>query len=301
VFQKLFFWPLFAAIMGFALGGSYVFGLYGPQATAQYASNAAKHEPAEHDAKPKKEETDEALAYYTLWLMVFTGILAVATVALGGATFGLYLTGEKQIEHNAEVAGAQASAMQESIALAKISADAAKQSADVARDSLIHTQRAYVRVANFPWLWRGDTDRPGKFFYDITPIIENAGNTQTVDAKINVNWALRDDPLPEGFDFPFVAQHGFTLIGAHQSVGASNAVILDDDLLLVQSGTKYFYIWGVVNYRDVFPGTPERVTEFCAQISRVIGEPLDPRESGNPKGTTLEIYFRIYPEHQKTT
>jgi hypothetical protein len=136
---------------------------------------------------------------------------------------------------------------------------------------------------------------------DITPIVENGGNTQTVDAKINVNSALRDEPLPEGFDFPFVFKHGFTLIGAHQSVGASNAVILDDDLLLVQGGTKYFYIWGTIAYRDVFPNTPERVTEFCAQISRVIGNPLDPREPSNPKGTTLEIYFRIYPEHQKTT
>jgi hypothetical protein len=96
--QKLLVWPLFAALMGFALGGSFVFGLYGPQATAQYISNAAKHQPADHDAKSKKEETDESLAYYTLWLMVFTGILAVATVGLGGATLGLYLTGEKQIE-----------------------------------------------------------------------------------------------------------------------------------------------------------------------------------------------------------
>ena len=84
--------------MGFALGGSVFFGLYGPQAMAQHASNAAKHQAPDHDAKSKKEETDEALAYYTLWLMVFTGILAVATVGLGGATLGLYFTGEKQIK-----------------------------------------------------------------------------------------------------------------------------------------------------------------------------------------------------------
>jgi hypothetical protein len=183
---------------------------------------------------------------------------------------------------------------------ARIAANAAKNSADVARDSLIYTQRAYVRVANFPWVWRPDWDRPGKYFYDITPIVENVGNTQTVDMKININSALRDNPLPEGFDFPYVADPGTSLIGAHQSVRASNVVILDDDLLAVRDRKKFFYIWGAITYRDVFPGTPEHTTQFCTQVNRVMGDPLDPREAGNPKGTTVEIYFSIYSEHNKT-
>lgn len=184
--------------------------------------------------------------------------------------------------------------MRESIA-------AAKDSGDVARASLVSTQRAYIRVANFPWIWRSDTDRLGKFFYDITPILENGGNTQTVEMKININSVLRDAVLPEDFDFPFVSMAAFTLVGAHQSIGASRTFILDDDLLAVQRKEKFFYIWGVATYRDVFPGTPERVTQFCTQIHRVMGDPLDPRDINNPKGTTLEIYFEIYPEHQQTT
>ncbi len=101
--------------MGFALGGSFVFGLYGPQATAQHVSNAGKHNAADQDAKSKKEETDETLAYYTLWLMVFTGILAVATVGLGGATLGLYFASEKQIRHNLETAAAQSRDMERAL------------------------------------------------------------------------------------------------------------------------------------------------------------------------------------------
>jgi hypothetical protein len=269
--------------MGFALGGSFVWGvMYSPP-----HQNAPQNQQAESHSSEKEHKDgfwekagDDPVAYFTLWLVGFTGVLAISTIGLWIVTWRASVS--------------QARDMQESIL-------AAKDSTDIARTSLISTQRAYVRVVNFPWLWRADYDRPGKFFYDITPIIENGGNTQTVDAKINVNSALRDDPLPEGFDFPFVHDPGFTLIGAHQSVGASNAVILDDDLLLVQGGTKYFYIWGAITYRDVFPNTPERVTEFSSQISRVMGNPLDPQEPGNPKGTTLEIYFRIYPEHQKTT
>lgn len=283
MFQRWLVWLLFAAIMGFALGGSFAWKImYTPP--SQHASNNQEVEqPAEHHDHKNgfwEKASDDPVAYFTLWLVGFTGVLAVSTIGLWIVTW--------------RASASQARDMQESIA-------AAKDSADIARTSLISTQRAYVRVANFPWLWRGDTDRPGKVFYDITPIIENGGNTQTVDAKINVNFALSDDPLPQGFDFPFAADHGFTLIGAHQAVGAGNVVILDDDLLSVQSGKKFFYIWGVVTYRDVFPNTPERVTEFCTQISRVLGNPLDPREIGNPKGTTVEIHFRIYPEHQRTT
>jgi hypothetical protein len=225
---------------------------------------------------------------------IATAFIAWFTLSLRQSTDKLWDAGERQLGLLAQTSAAQSKDMQDSVAVAK-------ESAEISRTSLISTQRAYVRVLNFPWLWRGDSDRPGKFFYDITPIVENGGNTQTVDAKINVNSALRDQPLPDDFDFPYKGEYGLTLIGAHQTIGASNAHILDEDLLLVRRGQKFFYIWGTITYRDVFPDTPERVTEFCTQISRVFGNPLDPRETGNPKGTTVEIYFQIYPKHQKTT
>jgi hypothetical protein len=91
VYQRWLVWPLFAAVMGFALGGSVFWGLYGPNTTIKQVTQSAEHHTADHDAKSKKEETDEALARYTLWLMVFTGVLAVATIGLGGATLGLFL------------------------------------------------------------------------------------------------------------------------------------------------------------------------------------------------------------------
>jgi hypothetical protein len=242
-----------------------------------------KNDHGKEDKSFLDRTAEDPVAFFTLWLTFFTGILAAFTVWMALST--------KDLRDFAEE---QARDMKESIV-------AAKDSADIARTSLISTQRAYVRVVNFPWLWRPDLGRPGKFLYDITPIVENGGNTQTVDAKINVNSSLRDEPLPDGFDFPYASESGFTLIGARQTIGASNVIILDDDLLLVQGGKKHLFIWGTITYRDVFPNTPEHVTEFCAQISRVLGNPMDPREPNNPKGTTLEIHFRIYPKHQKTT
>jgi hypothetical protein len=77
--------------------------LYRPHATIQHIAPAAEQHSPNHEPNSKKEETDEALAYYTLWLMVFTGVLAAATLGLGIATFGLYLSGEKQIRLSRDI------------------------------------------------------------------------------------------------------------------------------------------------------------------------------------------------------
>jgi len=225
----------------------------------------------------------DAISIYTLFLVVFTALLVV----VGAYQWKAFVRAEHIAAKTAQAA--------------KESADAAKKSAEISERALIATQRAFVRVTNFPWLWRPDHDpaRVGKYWYDITPIVENTGNTPTVGMKIAVDYALRDTPLPDDFDFPYRAVPGDTIIGAKQSIGANNAVILDEDLVAVQDGTKFFYIWGTITYHDVFEGTPIHTAEFCTQIGRILGNPLDPRDPNNPKGTTVEIGFRIYPKHSK--
>jgi hypothetical protein len=144
---------------------------------------------------------------------------------------------------------------------------------------LIATQRAYIRVANFPWLWRPDTDpaRIGKYWYDIQPVIENTGNTPTRGMKVVVDSALQTTPIPEGFEFSYRSTPGDTIVGAKQTIGANRVAILDEDLAAVKDGKKFFYIWDTITYHDVFVGTTLHTTEFCTEINRVLGDPLDPR------------------------
>ena len=132
-------WPLFAAIMGFALGSSVFWGLYGPNTTIEQADAAYEQKAAKHEAKSKKEETDEALAWYTLWLMGFTGVLAFATIGLGVATVGLYLTGEKQIRLIRRNSATQSRQMQNSIT-------EAKRAADIAERALVASNRPWIKV-----------------------------------------------------------------------------------------------------------------------------------------------------------
>ena len=53
------------------------------------------------------------------------------------------------------------------------------------------------------------------------------------------------------------------------------------DLSKINDGTKKIYVYGWVEYNDVFPDTPRHRTEFCSQIVRV-GDYL--RAEGVPLG-----------------
>ncbi len=91
----VFVWIALAAILGFTLGGSFVWSFsYSPHSPLQNQHAATKERPADAHAASKGEE---AIAEYTWWLTAFTGGLVIATIGLGVATVGLYFTGEKQI------------------------------------------------------------------------------------------------------------------------------------------------------------------------------------------------------------
>lgn len=88
-------WIALAAILGAALGGSFVWSFsYPPHAPAQEQHSPTEEKGAGNHPTNKAEE---AIAEYTWWLTAFTGGLVLATIGLGIATVGLYLTGEKQV------------------------------------------------------------------------------------------------------------------------------------------------------------------------------------------------------------
>ncbi|WP_338827224.1 hypothetical protein [Bradyrhizobium sp. 27S5] len=140
-------WPLYAGLMGFALGACFFFGMYGRNVTEGTIAAQHEHEAANEAAKSKKEEADEALANYTLWLMVFTGVLAFATVGLGIATMFLYATGEKQFRFAIRSGVRQFRDMQASIGISRKSANAATASVEHAEKTAQLQLRAYIGVS----------------------------------------------------------------------------------------------------------------------------------------------------------
>lgn len=73
---------------------------------------------------PSKSATDEAIASYTKWVAIFTMFLVLATI-------GLFVSGERNVE------------------VARRSANAANIAANVAQQTLIVTERPWIKVTDF--------------------------------------------------------------------------------------------------------------------------------------------------------
>jgi hypothetical protein len=106
-------WIVYAGIVGFALGGSFISAYLMPPPQHQ-GDTDNDHSAAEQNSK---QETDKALARYTWWLTAFTGVLALATIALCIATIGLYVAGEKHIEVALKAANAAETSAKAAIAI----------------------------------------------------------------------------------------------------------------------------------------------------------------------------------------
>jgi hypothetical protein len=119
-------WVLFAAIMGFAFGGSLVWGvLYTPiqhhAAHDEFVKTSSQEESHKNNFWEKAGE--DPVAYFTLWLVGFTGVLAVSTIGLWIVTWRASVS--------------QARDMKASIATAE-------RAADIARQAMIAGERAFV-------------------------------------------------------------------------------------------------------------------------------------------------------------
>jgi hypothetical protein len=113
-----------AIVFAVALIGMMV--LYSSQPTQEptYQQSAEKHDAGQHAGERDKSfwqrVTKDPVAFFTMWLVIFTAVLS------GVAVVQLKLLGRAET-------------------VAEKSANAAKESADVARQALIATQRAWVR------------------------------------------------------------------------------------------------------------------------------------------------------------
>ena len=183
-FQRWMYWPIFASIMGFALGGSFVWGiLYVPP--QQYAAN--NHQPdnaapqQEHENGFWEKTSDDPVAYFTLWLVGFTGVLAVSTIGLWIVTW--------------RASVAQARDMKASIA-------ASEKAADIARDAMIAGERAFVFATGHTPFWELDP-ATNLYHWRFRPTWQNSGDTPTTRMTMHSECVVRTTPLPAGFDFNY--------------------------------------------------------------------------------------------------
>ena len=225
---------------------------------------------------------------------ISTIVIAIFTVILGWSTVRLWMATDAMLQEAKNTGLRQTADMQASIAAAKAAADAAKDSAETSRTSMIAGDRAYVHFNGCRNISHPSDQIGGPLIWRIRPGWINSGNTPTRNLRIYVKYEILSEPLPLDYQFTPVFSGDYTATIAPRSLFESTSYdLLGTDLTAVKNGSKLIYVWGVANYNDVFPDTPDRTTKFCIRAANVTGNPNVEYGTGN----AVEIDWMIYGRH----
>jgi hypothetical protein len=185
---------------------------------------------------------------------------------------------------------------------------ATRKQAQLTRMTLIADKRAFVFCPSFNQDYEPSQAIPGQFNWRFRPEWRNSGDTATNGLTCYSQCDLRNTPLPPGHNFqPNAGPPPATgLIGPKSSLWNAPApfppvpAITPQDIIDVQAGTKYLYLWGVVRYHDVFAGTQQHETRFCFQVNP-FGNPLiyNPQAPAGQPGS-LSFNYWLHSEGNST-
>lgn len=151
------------------------------------------------------------------------------------------------------------------------------RSTELSQESFTADKRAFIYPLGLNGFWERDI-ATGQYNWRFRPLWQNSGATPSKNLRNHTGCEIRNTPLPRGFDFNQGDEStGLIPPKATLSGGLAPAIpgaaITPRDILDVQAGRKFLYVWGWAKYYDVFPGTKEHMTRFCWLVSP-IGDPL---------------------------
>ncbi len=230
------------------------------------------------------------------WLVIFTGLLFLGTVALALYTAKLWRATVRLGADAKATAERQGREMQQSIAIAREAADAAKKSANTAESALISTQRALVFPSKIHAM-AGISQKAGGAVVDWTFFIvwENAGSTPTRHMYMHTNWSSFNNELGEDFDFPDLSTAPIRrrpiVLGPKATTFSGESVIPIDVLIGAADKRNHVYLWGWVEYNDIFDKTARHRSEYSVEII-VPGDPKVPHFPGDPSSPNIPFFYR---------
>jgi hypothetical protein len=207
---------------------------------------------------PESHWYDIFVNHPTDWLLVlFNGILAAFTVRLFYAT------------------DKQATEMQASINAAVDSSKAAIAGNQIAVTNAEQQLRAYVTARDVHLTLHRHPAQQGAYgpiegrihTYALAAILHNGGQTPATNVKINVSCQKLAKSLPNDFAFPDSDLFGYGVIGPQGELHTPAIRIRENDLEPIDAASDW-YLWGWVEYDDIFDGTSRHQTEFCFLVDR---------------------------------
>jgi hypothetical protein len=212
-----------------------------PPNEAHGAQNSeAKDNPGKEDKSLLDRMAEDPVAFFTLWLTLFTGILASFTIWMALST--------KDLRDFAEE---QARDMKETIAAAKDSADAAKKAVELSDRTAERQLRAYVSP-NSGILSNFDPNDLTKAFSAVV-LFKNSGQTPAYEFTALGAITFGDFPLAKPLTQPEMTT-GPTVIGPGADYITNLAIInfTAAHLEAVKTGKFALYVHGIYSYRDAF-------------------------------------------------
>lgn len=220
--------------------------------------------------------------------------LLLALVALGQA--GLFVWQLRYMLRGIVDAGVAAKA-------ATKAANAAVEQVAITRNGTATTERAYVfceRIESTP-TFKPKTEEVVRWGFRY--ILKNSGKTPTQYAIMNVNqWhGIKIGDLPNDFRYPDYGNRDRISIGPDATMHSTTFDLTVEQLQMIRDGDSRLYIWGWVEYNDIFDGTERHRSELCFEIM-VVGNPIynTPeafryRRHGPFNGIDDECFYR--PQH----
>jgi len=96
----------------------------------------------------------------------------------------------------------------------------------------------------------------------------NSGNTPASSIVIQTNVQAWRSDLPSNYDFPENKQNALAVIGPKGTYGTLARVSKEDLMDAWQAKSRLFF-WGSVVYKDIFPKDPDRLSEFCVEMTHI--------------------------------
>src|SRR5437868_9660299 len=254
---RIWHWLRAEIVFGFLIGSVFWVAVLGWQAA--YAPTDAEKQKCYDAAQKsghKSEEckslwertTSDPVAFFTLWLVIFTGVLAASTIGLWIVTARAARDGER--------------------------------AANIAEAALVKLERAFVSFRFSVSALVVDPMLPHvASAWQISIVWSNSGKTPTRGLHTHVSWDHFAAELPADFSFPDVwfdpnapRMNPVSYIGPLDTITSDTLTIESGVLDAERQGHLCIYIWGWVEYDDIFDNTPPHRTEFCHRV-RVFRDP----------------------------
>jgi hypothetical protein len=232
------------------------------------------------------DEIDEHDGFF---VVLFTAVLAAFTAALWRSTDKLWEAGERQLKTARSSAAVQARNTRRQLKLAEETAE--------------RQLRAYVSIKELipqVIVYPDGITREGYMLLEVKPVWKNGGQTPALNATNHISWVVLKGGFRDQIDFIDLDDSGkpdmggemtypVPAIGPGEEVQAKQLLIWRHEIEKTGYGSGHsIFIWGWIEYNDVFQHTPRRRSEFCFKL-QIYG---NAKVSGDVKAK--KVFFTRY-------